>query len=104
MPEERIRILASDRLTEPILEVLPNLGHEAFMVEPQARGTGPVLAWAAWEIAKVDPAAVIVSLHADHIIEPKAAFLQLLRDAAGLVRSEERRVGKECRSRWSPYH
>ena len=24
--------------------------------------------------------------------------------AAGLLRSEERRVGKECRSRWSPYH
>ena len=23
---------------------------------------------------------------------------------AGLLRSEERRVGKECRSRWSPYH
>ena len=22
----------------------------------------------------------------------------------GLDRSEERRVGKECRSRWSPYH
>ena len=27
-------------------------------------------------------------------------------DEAGevLLRSEERRVGKECRSRWSPYH
>ena len=24
--------------------------------------------------------------------------------AAGKARSEERRVGKECRSRWSPYH
>src|SRR2546429_7621999 len=23
---------------------------------------------------------------------------------AGCFRSEERRVGKECRSRWSPYH
>src|SRR5256885_15905503 len=23
---------------------------------------------------------------------------------AGSTRSEERRVGKECRSRWSPYH
>jgi len=23
---------------------------------------------------------------------------------AGKYRSEERRVGKECRSRWSPYH
>ena len=22
----------------------------------------------------------------------------------GIMRSEERRVGKECRSRWSPYH
>ena len=21
-----------------------------------------------------------------------------------MIRSEERRVGKECRSRWSPYH
>ena len=25
-------------------------------------------------------------------------------DARPKVRSEERRVGKECRSRWSPYH
>ena len=24
--------------------------------------------------------------------------------AGGTIRSEERRVGKECRSRWSPYH
>ena len=31
-----------------------------------------------------------------------------VRDAADVspdgLRSEERRVGKECRSRWSPYH
>src|SRR2546422_9852937 len=26
------------------------------------------------------------------------------RTVAALARSEERRVGKECRSRWSPYH
>ena len=25
-------------------------------------------------------------------------------DRFDTVRSEERRVGKECRSRWSPYH
>ena len=28
----------------------------------------------------------------------------MLRDFVGNIRSEERRVGKECRSRWSPYH
>ena len=25
-------------------------------------------------------------------------------DLGKVMRSEERRVGKECRSRWSPYH
>ena len=25
-------------------------------------------------------------------------------EAIGVARSEERRVGKECRSRWAPYH
>ena len=29
------------------------------------------------------------------------ANMQLIK---ALYRSEERRVGKECRSRWSPYH
>ena len=28
----------------------------------------------------------------------------LLHRAFSVLRSEERRVGKECRSRWSPYH
>ena len=31
-------------------------------------------------------------------------LLSVCCDATGLSRSEERRVGKECRSRWSPYH
>ena len=28
----------------------------------------------------------------------------IILQGAGIDRSEERRVGKECRSRWSPYH
>ena len=31
-------------------------------------------------------------------------FMQRINGAYGHHRSEERRVGKECRSRWSPYH
>src|SRR2546426_9711382 len=31
-------------------------------------------------------------------------FLYTGRGPSGPMRSEERRVGKECRSRWSPYH
>ena len=33
-----------------------------------------------------------------------AAFVDAVQRDFGAARSEERRVGKECRSRWSPYH
>ena len=36
--------------------------------------------------------------------EAESAGLQPLLGLDLLCRSEERRVGKECRSRWSPYH
>ena len=29
---------------------------------------------------------------------------ELIKSWGQVIRSEERRVGKECRSRWSPYH
>src|SRR5688572_31794696 len=34
----------------------------------------------------------------------RSAAGKMPHDTAGLRRSEERRVGKECRSRWSPDH
>ena len=34
----------------------------------------------------------------------KHAAVRLENRGIELTRSEERRVGKECRSRWSPYH
>src|SRR3712207_7983444 len=34
----------------------------------------------------------------------RAALLFFLVPGVSGLRSEERRVGKECRSRWSPYH
>src|SRR5687768_18030802 len=42
----------------------------------------------------------------EHLIEARAFNVQdlALERQDGLGRSEERRVGKECRSRWAPYH
>ena len=34
----------------------------------------------------------------------KSTLLAVLSALLRRLRSEERRVGKECRSRWSPYH
>ena len=40
------------------------------------------------------------------ITQQNGACTGVVVDATGetVIRSEERRVGKECRSRWSPYH
>src|ERR1051326_4470929 len=38
------------------------------------------------------------------VLRPQSAARQTGGDALRSSRSEERRVGKECRSRWSPYH
>src|SRR2546430_7632652 len=39
-----------------------------------------------------------------HLGRPKGVDEALRLDPVARRRSEERRVGKECRSRWSPYH
>src|SRR2546426_8055037 len=38
------------------------------------------------------------------LIHPREVFRSAILAGAAGIRSEERRVGKECRSRWSPYH
>ena len=45
-----------------------------------------------------------VDLHGVTEIDSAGIQLLMLAKATGQARSEERRVGKECRSRWSPYH
>ena len=63
------------------------------------------------------PAEMHMSLHArrpdkllimetEHEVKPQGNIVadSLVFAAKLQLRSEERRVGKECRSRWSPYH
>src|SRR2546430_7673991 len=56
-------------------------------------------------LARIDPELLYPVKHRSAQAQ---ADLMMIRARAGLVRvrtrSEERRVGKECRSRWSPYH
>ena len=40
----------------------------------------------------------------NHPCQAMADGLTMIEEFGTLLRSEERRVGKECRSRWSPYH
>ena len=88
VPPERVRVLAGEPLIPALRSALPELPSEAFMVEPEVKGTGPVLAWAAWMIERDDPGAVMVSLHADHHIEPVHEFTRVIRGTATVAERE----------------
>jgi mannose-1-phosphate guanylyltransferase len=90
VPRERVRILTGEPLVEPLRSALDGFTRENFLVEPRAAGTGPVLAWAAAEIERLDPGAVMVSLHADHVIEPETAFRETIARAAELALRHDR--------------
>src|ERR1019366_7739706 len=57
---------------------------------------------------KIDRLGMYVTAHEAALCHDpsfSADAMRKLEDAdAIIIRSEERRVGKECRSRWSPYH
>ena len=84
VPRERTFVLTGEHLVAPIRDAA-GLTDADFLIEPRARGTAPVLVWAAHELAKRDPDAVMASLHADHVIQPEDAFRALLVDAATLA-------------------
>ncbi|CAA9330055.1 MAG: Mannose-1-phosphate guanylyltransferase [uncultured Gemmatimonadetes bacterium] len=90
IPPERLRILTGAHLAEPLLSALPELGAGNLLLEPRAAGTAPVLAWAAAELERMDPDAVMVSLHADHVIHPPEAFRALIARAAQLAAGHRR--------------
>src|SRR3712207_9442288 len=65
---------------------------------PGAGKTTFALTLAARLLQRREVARVVVVCPTDHL------RLQWAEAADRMGRSEERRVGKECRSRWSPYH
>src|SRR2546427_12754314 len=96
-----------------------NIGKEDFQQAVEKGGILFIDWWAPWcgpcrafapvyeKVAETNPDATFAKINTDEEQELAAAFnirsiptLMIFRDK----RSEERRVGKECRSRWSPYH
>ncbi len=64
---------------------LPTIPNENILVEPVGRNTAPCIGLAALHIQKRDPAAVMVVLPADHIIQDTPEFLRVLTLACGVA-------------------
>jgi mannose-1-phosphate guanylyltransferase len=90
VPRDRIRILTGEPYVDPIRAAVEGLDRKHFLVEPCARGTAPVLVWAAHALVGVDPHAIMVSLHADHVIRSEPAFRDLVARAAAASARHDR--------------
>jgi mannose-1-phosphate guanylyltransferase len=74
VPPERRWICAAEEHRAAVRAALPNLRADRYLGEPVGRDTLAALAFSSAVIARMDPAATIVVLTADHLIEPRDAF------------------------------
>lgn len=73
VPRERILVVTGPALAERLQAAL-DLPAANILVEPRAASTAPALVWATWEAQRRDPAAQVLSLHADWAIREAEAF------------------------------
>ncbi len=83
-----------------VVRELPELPPGHLLLEPEPRGTGPALAWAALEAERITPGAVMVSVHADHYI-PDPAVFGALASAAWWAREAQLLVAVGLRPTWA---
>lgn len=88
IPSERMLVITNATLAGAVAKMLPALPPANIIAEPKSAGTAPALAWAAVEIARRDPAATMLCVHADWAIGDDAGFRAALERAAGVAESE----------------
>jgi mannose-1-phosphate guanylyltransferase len=80
---ERVLILTSERLRDPILAALPGLRAEQLVLEPRPAGTAAALTWAAAQVVALGGRdARMLCVHADWSIGDAARFRETLARAA----------------------
>ncbi len=91
MPPERILLVTGAALAGPLLSKL-QMPAENVLVEPEAKSTGPALAWGSWVARSRDPDAVVLSTHADWHVPDPAAFVRTARIALSVAEESPRLV------------
>jgi mannose-1-phosphate guanylyltransferase len=85
LPPEQITVATTPLLAELLGRTTPDLPRSCFLLEPEPKGTAPVLGLAAVVLRERDPSAVMAVLTSDHAIENPARLQSLLETGAGLA-------------------
>jgi len=92
IPKERMLIVTSDNMVNPILQEVKSVGPEKILAEPRGRNTCLAIGLAAEHLRKIDPKAVMVVLSADHIIRPAERLLEIVKAGAEIAQQEDRLI------------
>jgi mannose-1-phosphate guanylyltransferase len=79
---ECIFVVARAEVAALLRESVPYIPAQNFIIEPEARNSGPAAALGTYRIGQLDPQAVIAVLSADHHIADEDAFRASMRAAA----------------------
>jgi mannose-1-phosphate guanylyltransferase len=82
IPPSHIFIATNEGFVKTVRAQLPDLPRKNIIGEPEGHGTAPSIGLGGLHIEKLDPDAVMISLHADHYIEHADEFRRVLLDAA----------------------
>ena len=85
VPPERVVVLTGPFLVDQVAGLVPGVPRAQVFAEPRAASTAPALAWAAHWIARQDPGAQMLSLHADWAVGDDRAFRSAARTALGVA-------------------
>jgi mannose-1-phosphate guanylyltransferase len=85
VPRERILVVTGADQAAATRSQLPDLPGENVIAEPCPRDTAPCVGLAAMIVQKRDPAATMIVMPADHVIEPAEAFQLTVRAAVAVI-------------------
>jgi mannose-1-phosphate guanylyltransferase len=89
IPPERVLVVTSRDIAEPMHAAIPEVPGENVLVEPRPLGTAAALAWGAEEVARrAGPETVFCTLHADLACGFPDEFRRVLRQAAGIAAAD----------------
>ncbi len=89
VPPSRILILTGPFLVERVIALVPEVPATQVIAEPRAASTAPALVWGAQWIAKRDPGAQMLSMHADWAVGDEAAFRATAQRALDTAREHD---------------
>jgi len=86
---DHVLVVTSEELLAPCQAALKELPDSGFLAEPIGRNTAASAAWAAVEVARRNPNAVLAVLPADHVIADQEGYRDSMRAAIELAANED---------------